>query len=113
MEIKQCPVCWGKGVICVALTANNDPILELCTGCNGTGWLTYGNLLKEGGMRTKVITDNGSEKIVIKWDEVRFTLIETDKTHEAVGPPLRTIIFLNPREMLEVIKFACTLGGGQ
>ena len=109
METKQCPVCWGKGVICVALTANSDPILELCTGCDGTGWLAYGNLLKEGEVRSKVITDNVCEKIMVKWDGVRFGLAQENRG-EYDSPKIAAIV-LNPREMLEIVKFACNLGG--
>ena len=48
IEIKQCPVCWGKGKICVGLKDNLEPILKPCMGCDGTGWLTYGFIEKEG-----------------------------------------------------------------
>ena len=41
VEIKQCPVCWGKKVICVGLKGNLEPILKPCTGCDGTGWIEY------------------------------------------------------------------------
>ena len=39
VEIKQCPVCWGKGAICVGLRDNLEPITKPCSGCAGTGWL--------------------------------------------------------------------------
>lgn len=41
VEIKQCPVCWGKKVICVGIKDNLEPILEPCPGCDGTGWIAY------------------------------------------------------------------------
>jgi len=41
VEIKGCPVCWGKGAICVGLTKDLEPILKPCPGCNSTGWLGY------------------------------------------------------------------------
>ena len=44
LQIKQCPVCWGEGVVCVGLKDNLEPLLEPCIGCEGTGWLAY----KEG-----------------------------------------------------------------
>ncbi len=40
-EIKRCPVCWGKRWICVGLKDNLEPILEPCSGCDGTGWIAY------------------------------------------------------------------------
>ncbi|KKN74987.1 hypothetical protein LCGC14_0384890 [marine sediment metagenome] len=40
-KIIGCPVCWGLKVVCVGLKDNLEPILEPCTGCDGTGWLTY------------------------------------------------------------------------
>lgn len=40
-EIKQCPVCWGKKVVCVGLKENLEPILQSCTGCDGTGYIAY------------------------------------------------------------------------
>ena len=49
MEIKGCPVCWGKGAICVAIDRYTlEPILEPCMGCDGTGYLVYVD--KEGKM---------------------------------------------------------------
>ncbi len=103
METKQCPVCWGRGVICVALTANNDPILELCSGCDGTGWLTYGNLLKEG--ENKVITCNFSESLTVGWDGTRVILCNKNK----FTGDIRTIL-LNPKEACKLVKFITSLG---
>lgn len=104
METKQCPVCWGWKVTCVGLTANDDPILEPCTGCNGTGWLTYGNLLKEG--ERKVITCNFSESLTVGWDGTRVILCNKNKFTRAV----HTII-LNPKEAYKLVKFIISLGG--
>ena len=52
LEVRQiriigCPVCWGKGVICTGLKENLKPILEPCTGCDGTGWIAFGYIDKE------------------------------------------------------------------
>jgi len=47
VEVKQCPVCWGKKVVCVGLKENLDPILEPCTGCDGTGWIAFKYVNKE------------------------------------------------------------------
>ena len=47
VEIKQCPVCWGKKVVCVGLKENLEPILEPCTGCDGTGWIAFKYIDKE------------------------------------------------------------------
>ena len=41
IEIKSCPVCWGKGVICVGLKDDLEPILKPCTRCDGTGWIAF------------------------------------------------------------------------
>lgn len=46
-ETKQCPVCWGRKVVCVGLTHKGDPILEPCTGCDGTGWIAFKWIEKE------------------------------------------------------------------
>ncbi len=45
-KIKQCLVCWGKKVICVALNDKLEPITEPCPGCDGTGWIEYKPLPK-------------------------------------------------------------------
>ena len=57
-------------------------------------------------MNEKVITDNASEKITVKWDETRFTLVmqRNDINY-------RQTITLNPKEMLDLIEFAGKLGG--
>lgn len=41
VEIKQCPACWGKRVICVGLKDNLEPITKPRSGCDGTGWIAY------------------------------------------------------------------------
>ena len=41
IEIKQCPVCWGKKVICVGLKENLEPITQPCPSCDGTGLIAY------------------------------------------------------------------------
>ncbi len=45
--IKQCPVCWGKKVICIGLDDDLEPLTEPCVSCDGTGWLEYKPLEKE------------------------------------------------------------------
>ena len=47
IEIKQCPVCWGWGKICVGLNDDLTPILEDCPGCDGTGWIAFKYIDKE------------------------------------------------------------------
>ena len=42
VEIKECPVCDGMKFICIGIKDNLEPILQPCTGCDGTGWLIYG-----------------------------------------------------------------------
>lgn len=32
---------WGKKYICVGLKDDLEPILEPCTGCDGSGWIAY------------------------------------------------------------------------
>ena len=46
LELKGCPVCWGKAFICVGIKENLEPILEPCPGCNRTGWLAYDSIPK-------------------------------------------------------------------
>jgi len=41
IEVKSCPACWGQKVICVGIKDDLTPILEPCTGCDGTGWVAY------------------------------------------------------------------------
>ncbi len=41
VKLIPCPVCWGKKVVCVGLKENLDPVLEPCSGCDGTGWIAY------------------------------------------------------------------------
>jgi len=42
IEIKQCPVCRGKKVICIGLDKNVEPLrFKRCLGCDGTGWIEY------------------------------------------------------------------------
>ena len=106
METKQCPVCWGKGVICVGLRTNLDPILGACIGCDGTGWLVYE--IKEEEVRTKVITDNISERLAVKWDGTRFIITQQYKGRDEL--PVPRIIVFNPKEMLDIVKFASNLG---
>ena len=59
-------------------------------------------------MKEKVITDNASEKITVKWDGERFALIKTVKWTDE---PFTSTFILNPREMLDLIDFAGKLGG--
>ena len=46
-EVKECPVCWGKKVICDRLDDRLRPILKPCTGCDGTGWIAYKTIEKK------------------------------------------------------------------
>ena len=57
----------------------------------------------------RIITDNSSEKITVRWDGNRFALISERKNND-LGVP-SSIIILNPREMLDLIEFAGKLGG--
>jgi len=41
VEVKGCPVCWGKKFVCVGLKDNLEPILESCPECDGMGWIAY------------------------------------------------------------------------
>lgn len=60
-------------------------------------------------MKEKILTDNACEKLKVRWDGERFTLIHTHKfTPEANG--CMNAIILNPKEMLQLISFAGRLG---
>ena len=60
-------------------------------------------------MKKKVITDNINESLTIQWDGERFSLICKLK-HDDLDIPPRVLI-MNPLEMLELVKFADSLGG--
>ena len=55
IEVKPCPICWGKGAICVGLKENLDPILEPCIGCDGTGWIAFKYVDKEKDSETNKV----------------------------------------------------------
>jgi len=59
----------------------------------------------------KILTDNSSEKITVKWDGTRFALVSERKSND-IGIP-SSIIILNPREMAELCKFAIDEGDYQ
>ena len=59
-------------------------------------------------MKKKVITNNACETITIKWDGQEFALVHQLKVPDDAST--RTIV-LNPVEMLELVKFASSLGG--
>lgn len=55
----------------------------------------------------KILTDNSSEKITVKWDGVAFALVRK----RPVGTDKGTVTFtdtiiLNPKEMLDLVRFA-------
>ena len=60
-------------------------------------------------MKQKVITDNNTEQIVIKWDGERFAIVGEYKRRDEI-PLKRMVLILSPKEMLEIIKFASSLG---
>ena len=53
-------------------------------------------------MEVKVITDNLTEKIEVKWDGEIYALVRIRYDQET---GLSRVIILNPREMNEVVKF--------
>jgi len=57
-------------------------------------------------MVEKVLTNSAGEKITVRWDGERFALVHYLKYLDTTEA-----IILNPREMLDLIKFAGTLGG--
>ena len=59
-------------------------------------------------MREKIITDEPEESITIRWDGVRFALVQELKTPEDT---YKKTLILNPREMMEIVQFASNLGG--
>lgn len=56
----------------------------------------------------KIISEGMLRRTMVKWDGVRFALIEYDKE----TGDTESIIVLNPAEMLKLINFAGTLGEG-
>ena len=60
-------------------------------------------------MKEKVITDNMAEKITVVWNGVTFGIVREDKL--PVSPVQRVVLILNPQEMMELVKFADSLGG--
>jgi len=58
----------------------------------------------------KVITNNASEVISIKWDGERFALTHIRKSLVEKELTVKDIIILNPREMLDLVIFAGSLG---
>ena len=54
-------------------------------------------------MIEKIITENSVETLIIRWDGERFALIER-------GGDKSKVIILNPREMLDLVNFACEVG---
>lgn len=63
-----------------------------------------------GGKMKKVITDNSSERITVKWDGERFAIIQQKKDDKRTLAPCAVIVF-NPKEMMDIIQFAANLGG--
>jgi len=61
-------------------------------------------------MKEKIITNNGGERMIVRWDGERFALISFRK---AEGSPITNVILLNPKEMISLISFAGTLGEGK
>ena len=57
-------------------------------------------------MTEKIIVDTLFEQVKIRWDGVRFSLIKIEKLYN----PITTVTILNAKEMLEMVKFASTLG---
>ena len=62
----------------------------------------------------KVLTDNASEKITVKWDGVAFALVRK----RPVGTDKGTVTFtdtviLNPKEMADLIVFAKEASKGE
>ena len=54
-----------------------------------------------------IITDNAEEKISVSWDGKRFAVIH--EKYPLTWSQKETII-LNPKEMLDLVRFSGTLG---
>ncbi len=54
----------------------------------------------ETEIRIKTITDNAGERLVIKWDGERFSLVHHDKIQDKARA-----ILLNSQEMGEIMDF--------
>lgn len=59
-------------------------------------------------MEERAITDNEAEALTVAWDGERFIIRQQRKGGDEL--PLPRVIILNPREMLDLVKFAVTLG---
>mgnify|MGYP001560171751 CR=1 FL=1 len=57
-------------------------------------------------MKEKILSTNAEQSLVIRWDGVRFALVEIRKK---LLPPKKTII-VSLDEMLELVNFAGCLG---
>ena len=65
-------------------------------------------------MKEKVIVDTPEEKVIIRWDGIRFAIVVYDKKkHEIPLNPVVSVTLFNPREMMEIVKFAGALGEGE
>lgn len=60
-------------------------------------------------MKEKILTDNTTEKILVRWDGERFGIIHQYRNPD--GTATTTAIILNPKEMLDLIDFAGKQGG--
>ena len=70
--------------------------------------LSLPNTKEDEMEKRKVITDNSSEILTIIWDGVKFGLVCRDKTSVTLKA---NVIILSPVEMMELVKFAGSLGG--
>ncbi len=67
---------------------------------------SLGGRVMEAKMKTvKVLTDNASERKTVTWDGEAFGIIQENRLQKVTNA-----ITLNPREMLELITFAGSLG---
>ena len=56
----------------------------------------------------KVITDNSSEKLVVRWDGTRFGIVYFEKWNNVA---LKTFaVILNPNEAMALVKFLASCG---
>ena len=60
------------------------------------------------GIKELILISNSEERVKVQWDGERFAIIKTFPPHNFNTH----VTILNPKEMMELIKFGSTCGEG-